>query len=368
MDLDVLGYELQWPPELFAEELAAVLRSDSWMAEVQLLLEDAFAGDAPLRDFDQAASSSIWDEHGVPTDAPRRWTHLLLEAAPHLRAPTASSPYYPLRQAASVAEPESRTRLAHEFASFVTELLHRGYLQSPDALPENCLYGPDEDLPNASTKLSHLLHRDVVWPLQPDSWDDMTLFGLIEVIHDLVARPRRRTWHEYDQCGWHCYRFVRKPAQVLYRGRVNTLLAKRGVALHLAADGEDVGRLVRAPIDSRQDLVGRVLDAPAGVAATTVEHAVSLFRRRGATREDKRSACIALAGLLEERRARIKVDLLSNDEGALFQIANKFGVRHRRADQQSDYAEDYLDWIFWLFLATVELTDRLLARGAGGSP
>ena len=89
---------------------------------------------------------------------------------------------------------------------------------------------------------------------------------------------------------------------------------------------------------------------------------MALFRSRGVTREDKRSAAVALARVLEDRRDLLKAELLSKDEGSLFQIANQFDVRHRRADQRPNYDEAYLDWIFWWYLATVELTDRLLAR------
>lgn len=92
-------------------------------------------------------------------------------------------------------------------------------------------------------------------------------------------------------------------------------------------------------------------------------HATALFRSRTATREDKRSACIALAGVLESRRSLLKTNLLSGDEGALFQIANQFDIRHRKADQHPDYDDAYLDWLFWWYLATVDLTDRLIARG-----
>ncbi len=49
-----------------------------------------------------------------------------------------------------------------------------------------------------------------------------------------------------------------------------------------------------------------------------VRHAVALFRRRGATAHDKRSAVVALAGVLEERRQLLKAQLLRGDEGALF--------------------------------------------------
>jgi len=39
-----------------------------------------------------------------------------------------------------------------------------------------------------------------------------------------------------------------------------------------------------------------------------------------------------------------------------------FAIRHRRRGQQADYDPVFLDWIFWWYLATVELTARLLAR------
>ncbi len=66
--------------------------------------------------------------------------------------------------------------------------------------------------------------------------------------------------------------------------------------------------------------------------------------------------------MLEQRRALLDAQLLSKDENALFQIANEFDLRHRRADQRDDYGDDYLDWIFWWYLGTVELTNRLLRR------
>ncbi|MDX2837343.1 hypothetical protein PV463_43365, partial [Streptomyces scabiei] len=77
--------------------------------------------------------------------------------------------------------------------------------------------------------------------------------------------------------------------------------------------------------------------------------------------ESKRSAIFNLARILEERRALIKEHLHKKDEGALFQIANSFDLRHSNAGQQREYDEAFLDWIFWWYLATVELTNRLIA-------
>lgn len=69
----------------------------------------------------------------------------------------------------------------------------------------------------------------------------------------------------------------------------------------------------------------------------------------------------ALALVLEERRYNVLTDALAkSDRGALFEIANNFHIRHQDAKQKRDYDEFYLDWIFWLYLATIELTNRVI--------
>lgn len=74
------------------------------------------------------------------------------------------------------------------------------------------------------------------------------------------------------------------------------------VPLRLAETGSDAGLLVHAAGDPRDKLVEQVLQAPTGVDRDDVTHAVQLFRGRIPTREAKRSAIVALAGVLERRR------------------------------------------------------------------
>jgi hypothetical protein len=113
-----------------------------------------------------------------------------------------------------------------------------------------------------------------------------------------------------------------------------------------------------------EDLPEKALQTARPETVDRVQHAIALFRSRKATVEERRSAVVALVGILEERRTLLKAQLLTKDEIALFVIANKFAARHQGADQQSDYDDVYLDWLFWWFLATVYLTDQLLARQA----
>jgi hypothetical protein len=251
--------------------------------------------------------------------------------------------------------------------SLIGDLYARGYLDR--AFPQVCV--DDHDSPNVdpSVVLEDLLGRPGLWPLKGSrtGWDDDTFYDLVEVFHDLVARPRSRSWHSYGGCGWHWSDFAREPAEALYRWKANRLLERGGLPYRLAESGEDRGRLVIRSDDAREELVTRVATIVDPSTGDRARHAIAQFRARGATEHDLRSAVITVAGLLEERRQLLKDELLSKDEGALFRIANEFAIRHQGARQYSEYESAFLEWIFWWYLATVELTDRLLARQAAGS-
>jgi hypothetical protein len=215
---------------------------------------------------------------------------------------------------------------------------------------------------------SELLERELdvpdLWPLNAKRLsEDTDLFcDVVEVLHDLVARPRARWFHGYSGCGWHHSAFSLDAGQVLYRWRVKRLLDRSDMGLRLATEGEDVGRLAAATDDARTALAAAMADRGDPGTRDVVRHAIALFRRRGATEHDKRSAVVTLAGVLEERRALLKAELVRKDEDALFQIANGFGIRHRRDTERTNYDPVFLDWVFWWYLATIELTDRIIAR------
>jgi hypothetical protein len=99
--------------------------------------------------------------------------------------------------------------------------------------------------------------------------------------------------------------------------------------------GEDTGRLVRVISGNIAQLVDEVIEDADTECANAVAHAVALFRARQATRQSRRSAVIELAGILERRRSLLKEHLLTRDESALFEIANKFDIRHRSEAQKT---------------------------------
>ncbi|MEV0048020.1 hypothetical protein AB0H60_31755 [Nocardia rhamnosiphila] len=387
-------YLLRWPRELFVLEAKAILATtpprgsntqrSEWSSSVALLLDEAFAADTPRHDFENlpagvtggfGSSTKRDDPWGTPglsarppkrEDPERTFLEELVVAAPKLAEQHAPRPYYSQRAAGATrsTQPAERDLDAAKRAwrTAVRDLQKRGYLSS--VAPEPCV---DESFPDVDpdealdTLIEDRLGKKALWSAPGTAWDVDTFYNLVEVFHDLVSRPRRRWYHSWDDCGWHWRTFTPRPAQILYRWTVNRLLERNGINLRLAKSGEDVGRLVDEVDDTRTGLVDAALATPDPARKASVAHAVALFRSRNSGVEEKRSACVVLAGLLEERRDLLRKELLSADEGALFLIANKFAIRHRKADQQADYDPAYLDWIFWWYLATVELTDRLLA-------
>lgn len=385
---------LVWPPTLFRTEAVALLQSGSTDTEtLGWLLAEAFAVGRAAALFDQlqrqqriadlasamnafgsggtqaaAVTSRAVAAGGRTSDSGTDLVRQLIETADTLPR-LDQRRYYPARHG---QRPLTLLELTGAFGRLARELTAAGYFTEAFG---SCAdeRGPRPEAEGQRQLAAALLTEAPLWPFERDgaptgverSWDKEMFFGVIEALHDRVARPRRRIWdksHRHYHYAW----FARRPGQAVYRWRVNELLGRSEVTLRLAESGPDVGLLVETTGDARDDLVEQALATPNPRDREATRHAVALFRGRGASREEKRSAAAALARVLEDRRALLKEALFSKDEGALFTIANEFDIRHRGVRgahgkaQQEDYADAFLDWVFWWYLATVELTDRLL--------
>jgi hypothetical protein len=366
-------YELRWPPQLFTDEMNRLVRSTGGSAggrlfdnpddpaEVEWLLTEAFSSTVPAEEFHEVASSH-WRE---PT--PGDWITDLVREAANWPEPGTRKPFWSTRMLRRDSRPRLNVRaFTRSFIQLIEELESDGYFVH--AFGQYCV--DQNSRRDASAVLTRRLGHPVSWPLRFDDEGRYPLLDylcdFVEVLHDVVARPSRRSYHEFNQCGWHYSDFATRPGRRLYRWHVNRLLADSDLGLRMAEEGEDLGRLVRVEPSGLEDLPERALKAATPATVDRVQHAIALFRSRNASVEDRRSAIIVLAGILEERRDMLKAELLTKDETALFQIANQFAVRHQRADQRGDYDPAFLEWLFWWYLDTVQLTHQLLARQASG--
>lgn len=360
-------FELVWPRDLFRAELANLINAQAklkdWVERVELLLEDAFMSGVPRDMFTATVGDTDPWAPDAKSDPEARKTFLinLLRQVDKLRSPSERAPYWSERRSAPVVRGAiSIAAVAREFDLVIKGLGDRGYFEQ--AFGKDCVDDPATLVP--SDVIESLTGRPDLWGSQPSTLaaDRDAFFDLIEVLHDLVAMPRTRFVHSYGGCGYHHGNFSREAGRGLYVWRVNRILDRSDLGVRLATEGEDEGRLVEVTDEGRSDLVRRMVQREDDETGDRVRHAVALFRGRSASKHDKRSAVVALALVLEERRTLLKKNLASKDEDDLFRIANGFALRHQNSKQQKDYDPAFLDWIYWWYLATIELTDQLLER------
>lgn len=274
--LHTADFALVWPKDLFLDEAQALLHDRTkgrWIDSADLLLEEAFAGPAPR---DALRTDSL---PGAWGPGPRGVVQALVEQADQLRQAKEPRPYWSQRRGAQVPQLGIES-VMNEFVRLVGNLVQRGYLEH--AFPGGCVDARDFYPPDPSGQLeSHLGVADL-WPLGASRprWNQDVFFDLVEVLHDLVARPRSRSFHDYGGCGWHYSDFALDPGRRLYRWKVNQLLGRSTVAFRLAEEGEDVGRLVAVTDDARAELASTMAERndPTG---ERVRHGLALFRARG---------------------------------------------------------------------------------------
>jgi hypothetical protein len=372
-------FELVWPKELFIEELDRSLndmngrplgRTDGgtadWKRDCAILLEEAFRYEEPKREFSQCVVPNVYFQSEGTSQLD--WLKALRAHAESLPVPQGRRPYWSSRRSGPPQQPDKRdlATTAQRIRDLVREFEDNGYLAQ--AFGQTCVDSGDTVGtlgPEPVQELHRHLGRDNLWPIAPygQKYDIDDLCDITEFIFDHVSRPMSRERHRYQSCGMHYADFRRGIAQKLYRWRVNVILSESIFDLTLNKHG----RFEEVASDDLEPLVvGVHSDTDSGGSQhNELTHAVDQFRRRNASETEKRQAIVTLAGILEERRDLLKVELFKKDEGSLFDIANNFNLRHRDGKQKPNYDADlYFQWIFYWYVSTIRLTDKILERQA----
>ncbi|MGV3578746.1 hypothetical protein [Brevundimonas sp.] len=203
--------------------------------------------------------------------------------------------------------------------------------------------------------------KPFLWPIdnQCANYDQDDLFSVIEFLFDHVSKPLTGTFHQYNDCGMHWNTFDRDLGQAEFRSTVNVLLDRYEDGWELNTSGEI---LERAP-EGTESLLTAELPYDRGNVQSRVQSAIKKFRQRQATPDDRRDAVRDLGDALEFLRPEAKLVMTKKDDGALFEIANNFGIRHNREGQQTDYDQTiWLSWMFYFYLATIHAVVRLINK------
>ena len=191
------------------------------------------------------------------------------------------------------------------------------------------------------------------------------IFDLIEYFHAHVSEgvedAEHSFFHEFNRCGWHYGGFDAKPAQELFRKRMNRILANYQDGFRL----NESGQIEHTADDGIDQLIDAALPTSDPDIAKRVTGAIALYRNRGRTGEDLRLAVRELFDVLEKLRPVVKAEMPRGDEGDLFNIANNFTIRHLNERQKGNYDSSlWHSWMFYINLSTIHLIIRLAARQA----
>lgn len=276
-----------------------------------------------------------------------------------------STPYYSVRTGQHPSGGRFDLPMLRDlFFSFHREFEVRGYFQQAFGY-----YCRDADYVYGAVGRSpehyvfRVLKKNNLWPINGHSIGRLAeadIFDLIEFLYDHASKGMEGYEHTYDDCGWHYRTFDRDAGRVDFRTAINDILRDYDVGYELTLAGEIVSLPPAGFAELEAAMLPETTDA---TVAERVNEARHKFRRRGASAAERRDALRDLADVLEHLRPRAKQVLTKKDERDLFELANRFGIRHLNARQQTDYDPAiWQSWIFYHYLATIHACTRLIER------
>lgn len=273
-------------------------------------------------------------------------------------------PYWSERQGRRAYATMNPVQARRAFSAVVTACEERNELQ--EAFGYECV--DDGEVPGTlgaavAERLFILFGREHLWPVDQyvGEWDDDTLFDMMEFLHDHVSTGVQNTGrlHSYGSCGWHFSHFEPEPARGHYRHLINEVLLRIEPGYEMTEDGE----IVRAVPDGVAPLLATAPRLLENNQRGLVEAAVTKYRARGSTPTDRRDAVRDLADVLENLRVQVKATLPRKDEAMLFEMANKFWIRHNKPGEYRDYDHDaWWAWLFYVYLSSIALVTHIVER------
>jgi hypothetical protein len=259
--------------------------------------------------------------------------------------------------------PDTRFTFAEDFVELLNAMSKEGYF--PKILPKLCADRWEEESIDVAREIRRATKQVIEWPLDAVSakmLPDLTVYSLVEYFNDQAQRPRTAEWHNWNECGFDYSDFNRESGGVVYRWRVNALLDSHKAPLRLGSIGEERGRLFHHFSAEQDALLTEEVENRVARPNDEVAHAIRMFRARDANNIDKRAALGLLYGRLEPKRKYLEAKTTKGDVEDIFNIANRYNIRHRIGRQFNEEREEYLDWMFWNFLSMVRLLDALEAK------
>ena len=201
------------------------------------------------------------------------------------------------------------------------------------------------------------LRKENLYPIEEyiNDYSEEDLFDIIEFLHDNCSKEGSELLY-FEQERKYSYDYDDIAGRKYFRELLNPILGKYSQGFELSEDGQililadnGLSTLLEAEIPTNDD----------ENIKKKVNSAVLKFRGYRSTLEDRRNAIRELADVLEFLRPQVK-QFDRENENDIFNIANKFGIRHHNSIQKTDYDKPiWYSWIFYYYLATIHAVLRM---------
>jgi hypothetical protein len=208
------------------------------------------------------------------------------------------------------------------------------------------------------------IRKKDLWPIHEcrENYTEDDFLDIIEFLFQNVSKPIDGNYHNYSQCGMHWEIFNKAQGQSYYCSRVNEVLDHYKKPYEIAFTGE----VIHKPEEGFEQIFTADIPTSDNNVTSRVNSAILQFRRHGSSHDERRQAVRDLADVLEYLRPQMKALLTSADENDLFNIANNFGIRHHNLKQKTQYDSLWLNWMFYVYLATIHVILRKIQFFAKG--
>jgi hypothetical protein len=222
------------------------------------------------------------------------------------------------------------------------------------------------DLPDTIKHEAGVALGLVPFPITEWSEGDVTedrMFDQLEFLYDHVSKPGERVGMTSDGYNYYDYDgYDDEAGQEEFRNKASAFLADYKTGFELTKDGTI---LALGTHGLQHILDAKIIHYDEENVDSKVRNAVAKWRNRHLSLSEKKEAIRELADVFEwlKKTKNLGSVLDGKDESAIFEIANKFAIRHHDPKQKTNYDRPiWYSWIFHFYLATYHAAIRLLIK------
>lgn len=206
-------------------------------------------------------------------------------------------------------------------------------------------------------------------PFPIKKWDrlDVTeenIFDTIEFLFHHVSKPGELTWYTsesgFDYQDYQDYNDL--IGRMEFKGAVNFVICDYGEGYEIS----DLGEILSLGKNGVEEILNaEIIEYDIDNVDSKVKEAIRKWKNRSQSVADRRQAIIDLASVFEwlKKTEKLAKALDKKDESLIFEIANKFELRHHNPEQIRNYDKNiWHSWMFHFYLATYHAVIRTLKK------